>query len=561
MRPVTSQREFEKQWSDLINQIRTKATAFPRDSIEKREARKKRARTDKFYFAAMYFPHYIQLDEKYLRSVLKIPEKSPLLIPPDAEIDWVKAGFSPDHKKFFELTELRNKFTILAAYRESSKDTLLSKIDVIHKMIFEEIWYAVVVAFSHEHAATKVIPVRLEFENNERLKNDFGELKGSIKWEEDEIIISNGRKLKAFGRDESLRGEENFGHRPDWILPNDIEDPTKTTNPALILKYVDSIRQDVLKSVNSPRWGAILLCNYVSKQSIVHELLTGENTSHFDKQIFRALVPNEKRTDEDREIARQARLHKFPDGWKSAWEFRHPTLRLLQEQKDDPDTFDAEMMMRPKDRKSKKFKDTDFKYYTQQQIAGIEMIYYTMIDPSAKEAGDYKAITTLGAPIKSKEFRLYVINAWIQQASIDAMIEETYRDFELHRQKLIGVEMISFASLLEREYMRLMKEKKKPLPIYKIEHVDPKDAVIESLVPLVRSGIILFDTQQGDQALLIRQLKAFPDRTPVARGGIGDDGPDALGKCVRLVQDFPYGIGVDYQTVEKRQAAFGRGAY
>lgn len=555
-----TQKELERRLVDLENRIRIMATPFVRDSTEKKLARAKRARLDKFFFATVYFPHYITLTDGY-QDLWKRPR---------AEIDWVKAGFASFHRDFFALAELKNQFVLLAAFRESAKDTLLGKIDVIHKIVFKTVWFIPIVAFSLEHAATKVAPLKIEFENNERLKGDFGDLCGTIEWEYGSFITKEGIKVKAYGRDQSLRGQENFGHRPDWIMLNDVEDPTKTTNPAVILKYVDSIRQDILKSVNSPRWGAMLLCNYVSKQSIVHELVTGENTAHYNKQLFRAMVPNEKRTAEEQELAHQCRLNRFPDPLKSAWEYRHPTLRLLEEQKNDPETFDAEMMMRPKDRKNKKFRDTDFTFYTHSQLTGLTLMTYTAIDPSATEAGDYKAVVTLGVPMSQRDafgksgsdgLEIYVLNAWIQQASIDALLEETFRDFEMNRQKIIGVEMISFASLLEREYLRLMRQRGKPLPIYKIQRVFSKDARIEGLVPLIRSRIIKFDPRQGDQGLLIRQLKVFPDKTPVSRGGLGDDGPDALALCVRMIQDFPHGREVEYTSVQKRQAVFAEGAY
>lgn len=548
---VTSLKEFEKQWAKLVNDIRTQATPFPGGAAAK-IARIKQAKADKFFFAATYFPHYIQLTEDN-KDVWKHPGK---------EIDWVKAGFAPIHADFFAATELENKFTILAAFRESAKDTLLGKIDVLHKLYCEQAWFIPIIAYSDDHATTKVVPLKLEIENNERLKEDFGDLRGTVEWANDSFITSTGRKVKAYGRQRSLRGQENFGHRPDWIILNDVEDPTMTENPALIAKYVHKIKTDVLKSVNSPRWGAMLLCNYVSKQSIVHEFMTGENTDHFNKLIFRALVHNEKKTAEDRELAHMCRVNKYADPWKSAWEYRHPTLRLLEEQKNDPDTFDCEMMMRPKDRKNKKFKDTDFKFYTRQQIAGIEMVKYTCTDPSAKEATDYKAIVTLGLPVRSEYLEIYVLDAWIRQESVDGMLEESYRQFDAYRMKIMGVEMIGFAILLEAEYKRLMKKKGKPLPIHTIEKVDNKEARIESLVPLVRSGVIKFDTQQGDQGLLIRQLKGFPSKTPVSRGGIGDDGPDALALCVQLIQEFPLGLEVGYESVKKREAVFEeRGAY
>ncbi|TAK51458.1 MAG: hypothetical protein EPO24_15840 [Bacteroidetes bacterium] len=550
-----SQKDFEKQFGKLIESIRTQANVFPRDSTEKRIARVKRARVDKLYFAATYFPHYIQLDET-LPGVQQLRKGLA-----EFEIDWVQAGFAAHHAEFFELTQLINKFIILAAYRESAKDTLLGKIDVLHKLCCEAAWFIPVIAYSKDHAETKVIPIKLEIENNERLKNDFGDLKGTIKWELNEFITSNGRKVQGFGMDMALRGQENFGHRPDWILLNDIEDPTQTFNHGLCMQDVDRIKQDKLKSVNSPKWGGMYLCNYISKQSITHELMTGENTAHFIKKIYRAKVPNTNSTQQERDIAAACRKAGFNDYMKSAWEYRHPTLRLLQEEKDDPELFDSEMMMHPKDKKNKKFKDTDFKFFTESEIQGKDIVAWTFIDPSAKEATDYKSIITLGMPTAGDTFQLYCLAASIRQESVDWLMEETYRHYELFHPKVIGVEMISFAVLLEREYNRLMKKKGKPLPIHKVEKVANKEAKIEAQVPIIRNGIVKFNPKQGDQATLIRQFKGFPDTNPVVKGGVGDDGPDAFAECMKLIDDFPYGALVQYKSVQKRQAAFAQGAY
>ena len=107
--------QFDKDYSKLIESIRTQATPFPRDSIEKRLARTARARSDEMFFAAIYFPHYIELADGY-QDIWKDP---------DAKIDWVKAGFATYHPTFFDLCKLRNQFNLLAGHRESAKDTLI----------------------------------------------------------------------------------------------------------------------------------------------------------------------------------------------------------------------------------------------------------------------------------------------------------------------------------------------------------------------------------------------------------------------------------------------------
>lgn len=547
-----AQRDFEKQFSRLIDQIRTQATPFPADGPEKRRARVERSRIDKFFFAVTYFPHYITVKEEF-RDCWKDPTRT---------YDWMDAGFSPDHAVMVSLADELQKFNIVAGYRESAKDTLLGKLDVIHKIVFEERYFIPVIAETLDKAESKVVPIKLELEENARLKTDFGDLKGQIEWETHSFITKNGRKVKAYGREQGLRGQENFGHRPDHIILNDIDDPTKPDSPAVVLKYVDSVKKDILKSVNSPRWSALLLCNWTVKGNIVDELLTGKNTSHFGKAIFRALGPNELATKDDREIARQCRAAGFLDNQKSAWEFRHPTLVLLRDKKNDPETFDAEMMMIPQNRKNQKFKDNYFRFHTKEELTRRVYVHYTFVDSSAKEANDYKSVITVGLGIKEDgEMHIPVRRASIQQQSIDEMILETYRQRQVFLSKVVGVETNGFQILLKKEYLRLQK-KCGLLPFLEVEHVgESKESRIERIVPFVKLGTITFDRDDPDQELLIRQLKIFPNGGQVSAGGLGDDGPDSLAGCVELIEKYPHAGEVLYDSLEKREGVFETGTY
>lgn len=549
-----TQREFDKQFGELISRIQKQSTPFSgvHESTLKKEARKRRARLDKFFFAVTYFPHYIQVRDEY-RECWKDP---------DGIYDWIKAGFSPDHEEFFKTTELKNIFSIVAAYRESAKDTLIGKIDVIHKIMFEKRWFIPIVARTEIKAETKVVPIKIELESNDRLKNDFGDLRGSVEWEFGSFITKTGRKMKGYGRDQSLRGEENFGHRPDYIQINDINDPTKPDSPMLVQKYVDSIKQDILKSVNSPDWTAVMLCNFTVKGDIVDEMITGKNTSHYNKRIFRALIPNEGKSKGDREIAARCREAGFPDNMKSAWEFRHPTPKLLLERKNDPDVFEPEMMMYPRSRKDQRFKDNYFRFHTKDDLAALNYTHLTFVDPSAKDASDYKAVITVGlAAREDGTLHIPVRRAYIQQPSIDDMIRETYRHRQIFYSKLVGVETNGFQILLKKEYLRLQK-KYGLLPFQEVEHTgESKESRIERLLPFVKEGTITFDMEDPDQELLIRQLKAFPNGGNVSQGGVGDDGADALAGCVELIENFPNYAGFSYRSVQKRTMDFAQGAY
>lgn len=542
--------QWDREWAKLVEEIQTKVTPFDHDSIEKKIARKKRAAADKFFFAATYFPHYIDLPEAF----------KTLWRDPSAKIDWIAAGFSELHSDFWKITELDNRFHICAAHRESAKDTLLGKIDVLHKVYHETNWFTAIIALTDVHAVTKVLPLKLEIENNKRLQNDYGDLVGKIKWEQGEFLTSNGRKIQSYSIDQSLRGQENFTHRVDYFQLNDIEDPTKSFNRSLCMQAVQSIRQDKMESVNQPRWSGLYLCNYVSQESVTHELLNGLHTEHFDKHIWPVLILNSKQTAAQKKIAAECSAAGYTDIYRSVWESRHPTLKMLKKWKDDPDTFEPEWMMRPRDKKEKIFKRKDPKFYTPEEIAGKPMAAWTFIDPSAKEARDYKAIITLGISKNSELFEGYCLRASIRQESVDWLLDTTYEHFKAFNSLVIGVEMISFAVLLEREYLREMK-KRGPLPLVKIEHVENKNAKIAALVPIIRSGLIRFNPQDTEQSLLLDQFFGFPDPIPVHRGGVGDDGPDAFAECYKLMQSYPYGQDFEFESGDPRPAQFNEGSY
>lgn len=548
-----TEKEYLGEFQSLLDALSTKTTPFKHDTSAKKQARIKRARVDKLFFAATYFPHYITLQDGY-QDVWKDPS---------AEIDWLKAGFAPFHADLFRIAGLNKTFSVVAGYRECAKSTLLGKIDVVHKIVFDTHWFTIIVAKTEVKAETKVAPIKIELESNQRLRSDFGDLVGKSQWEYGFIVTNSGRAVKGMGRDQSMRGEEINSHRVDHPLLDDISDPTKPDSHAVSQQFVESVKGGILKAVNSTSWSGLYLCNWTVKGDITDMIMTGKYTEHYNKVVIRALVPNEMETKEDRAIGAMCRDAGYETNLKSAWEFRHPTLDLLKEKKDDPETFDAEMMMRPKNRKNQKFKDHYFRYHTREELSQRLYVNYSGNDPSAKDAGDYKAVITVGLAARDDgRLHIPVRRAFIQQCSIDEMlVDGGYRQNTEFRPKVFGLETDGFQILVKREYLRIMK-KYGPLPIVEVPTKgESKESRIERLVPFVKEGIITFDPDDPDQELLMAQLKAFPNGGEVPKGGLGDDGPDALEMALRLIQDFPHYGESQYESVQKREAVFEDGAY
>ncbi len=554
---TTTVRQYDEAYQQLMDRIKQNATPFPNDTKEKKEARKRRGKVDRFFFAVTYLPHYVEVAEEYRNCWMN----------PDGEYDWIKAGFSLHHPTFFKTADLVNVFSILAAFREGAKDTLIGKVDLIHGLAYKLWWYVPVISMTKAKAESKTIPIKIELEMNARLINDFGKFEGKSKWENDEFVTKGGRKVQSFGIEQSLHSAENSGHRPDHLILTDISDPWRPDSAKVVEDKVNAVKKDILKSVNSPHWNAIMLCNYSVKGDVTDELMTGENTGHFNKVICRALIPNEKKTPEDKEIARQCRLRGYPDFEKSAWEYRFPTINLLKDRKDDEDTFDTEMMMRPKSRKGQIFHDDWFRYHRRPELDLSKYpVIVTAVDPSGTTPGDPKAVVTVAIGIikigEQERMHIPVLKADAQQADIDWMLDTSYRHVKDFKSMQLAVADNAYKDFVDREYKTYMVKKHKVLPFVPETQVGNKEGRIATLAPDVKNGIVTFDLDDPDQKMLIRQLKAEPNPGSVSAGGIGDDLADTLELAVSKAKRLFDLVGIQqYKSVSKRQATFKKGAY
>jgi predicted phage terminase large subunit-like protein len=219
--------------------------------------------------------------------------------------------------------------------------------------------------------------------------------------------------------------------------------------------------------------------------------------------------------------------------------------------------------MVPRNRKDQRFRDAYFRYHTKEEIRKGKYTFYTAVDPTSTSTGDGKAVITIGVGTRENgNLHMPVVKADIQQESIDWMLETSWRHYELFKMKVLGVEENSYKDFVKREYLRLMGKKKQPLPFKPIQQSGSKIERIDTLVFMVKEGIMTFDLEDPDQDTLIKQLKAHPTPGSISSGGLGDDGPDALATAKQLVDEYPPGSdGTGYETLQKRVAIFEKGSW
>jgi hypothetical protein len=126
------------------------------------------------------------------------------------------------HHDFIDLIYGSNQFVLGKAFRGFAKSTIAEE-KVIIDALFERKFYSLIIGNSYDRASQRLAAVKYELENNEAINELFGDQRGPT-WNEDEIILPNGRKIQAFGARQSLRGAKHREHRPDQALVDDLED-------------------------------------------------------------------------------------------------------------------------------------------------------------------------------------------------------------------------------------------------------------------------------------------------------------------------------------------------
>lgn len=562
MAKIVSVKTASKEWDALINRIRSRSTPMSKDTAEDKRARKKRAESDPFFFMATYLPHYVDLRVEYTEA-WKHPEK---------EYDWIDAGFPPYGQRLFDAANLINKMSIIAGFRESAKSTIVSRADVLHKILFKKRRFIMFIAASEDRSLQYTTPLKLELENNLRIRQDFGNLVGTNQWTDGYFRTSDGVATKGMGIDQNIRGENDLGARIDHLDFEDVEDLRSSKNPDQIVKYVDWIKSDALFAVNSTKWSGVYICNYESKRSIAHEMLAGENTKHFNKIILRALEPNLKITDSDKEIAAVCTKAGYDDINKSVWEYRHTTLRLKEEERDDPIAFRKARMQSPKGEFDRDFDDAWFQYYNFEIIRKLQYRNFGFYDPmSGKKSENNQSKKShhglIVISVTYSDLDYYVRRAIIQRGSVIAMLNHIYsleEEFSNEGGITWGCEDVAFQAVLEEVVEMMAKEKGRRLDFHMVPtptNISKEDRILKKQ-RLVQRGFCKFDRENSDQRRLLRGFLDFPEGSSEGP----KDGPDSWERCITFSEKFMGSRDKrkeshDYESVAKREAVFEDGAW
>lgn len=486
-----SKQQYKQEVNEILEMMKAEAQPFPDDTSEKKKERISHAARDKFFFFQTYLPHYFS------------------------------SPSAPFHHELVELLDTVGTPVAVAAPRGFAKSTITTLSYPLHQICFKKRHFIIIVSDTEEQATSFVSFIKIELEQNERIIGDFGKLK-SYKWGDSVFTTRTGIKVWARGSGQKIRGLRNRQYRPDLVIIDDLEDDETVMNPRIVQKKLNWILRACYPSIaGAGKKGSLFIINtLLSRQSVQAKLLADK---HFIQRKYQAL-------DED---------------GNSLWPDMYSKEDLLETKELIGSlAFNQEYQNDPRDDEGY-FKPEWFVYYEPTQIVG-RLFITSFTDPSigSGESHDYKAIITVGMDSNSI---IWVLDAFVQKCSIDAMIEAMYVRYERWKHNTMGLEDNCFQKLLFRDFDRAAKEKKRHLPLKGITHTTSKEGRIARLSPLVERGILRFNKNQGDQSTLIDQMIYFPSKTQ------HDDAPDALEGAVDLVQVMAGG-GAQVMSRQTREA-------
>lgn len=493
---------------------------------------------DMEFFGRAYFPHYFikpspefhkDLDKIWLEGVMK--GLSPLT-PKDAKIinrmDGCKKG--------------------IAAPRGHAKSTSLTFKGTIHSVLYAYKHYPIILSDSSEQAESFLENMRVEFEENTAIIEDFGDLEGKV-WRNNVLLTKTNIKIEAIGSGKKIRGRKHRNWRPDLLILDDVENDDNVRTPDQRKKLDNWFKKAVSKSGDS-------YTDIIFIGTILHydSLLSNTLRNPAYKAIkYKAVIEFSAAddlwdawtniyTELDNEDREQDALNFFNQhkkamlaGTKVLWEEKNSYYNLMQQKVADGDSaFNSELQNEPINPDDCIFIEEWFDFYNEAEIDFKERAYdfFGFVDPSLgkNKKSDFSAILTL-AKHKVSGY-MFVMDADIERRHPDRIITDILEKERWLRKtygrgfKKFGAETNQFQWFLKEEIVKAAAKAGLYIPIEEIHQTSDKIMRIQTLQPDIKNKYIKFIKRHKR---LLKQLYHFP------MGG-HDDGADALEGCRTLAK-------------------------
>ena len=492
--------------------------------------RRKLGAIDMEFFGRAYFPHYFsrpspefhrELDAIWQQGVLK--GRYPLT--------------PADTKAISRLPGVRRA---VAAPRGHAKSTNLTFKGTMHSTLYGYKHYPIIISDSSEQAEGFLDNIRVEFEENTAILEDFGVLAGSV-WRSNVLLTKTNIKIEAIGSGKKIRGRKHRNWRPDLIILDDVENDENVRTPEQRSKLKNWFDKAVSKS-GDDYTDIVYIGTLLHYDSLLAKTLTNPayrsikykaviQFSQADDlwQQWETIFTDLSNDDRESEALAFFQAHKeaMLEGTQVLWEEKLSYYDLMVMRVSEGEaSFNSEEQNEPINPDDCLFMEEWFDYYNEAEVnfGDPAFDFFGFIDPSLGKTkrSDFSAIVTL-AKHKGSGY-MYVVDADIERRHPDRIIadvlakERWLRASFGHGYRKLGAETNQFQWFLKEELAKASAKAGLYLPIEEVQQTSDKVMRIQTLQPDVKNKYIKFNRRHKR---LLEQLTQFPM-------GAHDDGPDAL---------------------------------
>lgn len=492
--------------------------------------RRKLGAIDMEFFGRAYFPHYFsrpspefhrELDAIWQQGVLK--GRYPLT--------------AADTKTISRLPGVRRA---VAAPRGHAKSTNLTFKGTMHSTLYGYKHYPIIISDSSEQAEGFLDNIRVEFEENTAILEDFGPLAGSV-WRSNVLVTKTNIKIEAIGSGKKIRGRKHRNWRPDLIILDDMENDENVRTPEQRKKLKDWFDKAVSKCGDDYtdivyigtllHYDSLLAKTLANPayRSIKYKAVIRFSQADDLWQQWETIFTDLSNDDREADALAFFQAHKTAmlEGTQVLWEEKLSYYDLMVMRVSEGEaSFNSEEQNEPINPDDCLFMEEWFDYYNEAEVnfGDPAFDFFGFIDPSLGKTkrSDFSAIVTL-AKHKGSGY-MYVVDADIERRHPDRIIadvlakERWLRASFGHGYRKLGAETNQFQWFLKEELAKASAKAGLYLPIEEVQQTSDKVMRVQTLQPDVKNKYIKFNRRHKR---LLEQLTQFPM-------GAHDDGPDAL---------------------------------
>ena len=378
--------------------------------------------------------------------------------------------------------------------------------------------YAVYIRENMDVAEAFLYDLREELLDNERIVEDFGNLKGRRQWKADRITTASGFCLDVLGKGGPIKGRRYKQYRPQVVAIDDPQGDADINSPTAMKKDKSWFDRSVLR-VGARACAIFIIGTNVHEDSLVAYGRAKPGFTVFAYKAVLKFATANALWDRWRELFRErehngpARAKTFFEkrkkrmlaGSEVLWPDEHPYYDLMVAREEmGQSAFDAEMQDSPIDEAAREFKNIHF--YEEAEIAGVGLSHYAALDPSMarSEKSCLQGFVVIGVDVAGY---IYVRLAEGGRVPLDRLYDRVLDYCALYKPLGLAIEANNFQRLVADEIRDKGRRRGSYPPVLPVTHVSDKTARIRSLGPLVEAGIIKFKAGHYE---LLAELARFP---------------------------------------------------